>query len=808
MKQHQATALQRWQPFLSGTIATLLVAGLQLLGWVEPFEGLAYITLFRLRGTQAWDDRIVVVGIDEAGMDVLEAADWSRRPYGELLEILAQAPAEVVGFDLLFEQATADDGMFAAAMQGDPAVVLGASWDSTGAFVQPPSPLLEAATSIGYITKFADYQGVTRKGSITRQSRPSLSYAIARTRPDLPPLPNPLPNLTWINWAAPMDTIPTYSLAAILKGDVDPAVFRDKIVLVGTTAAGIDPIRTPYDTAQPTHGIYVHAAMLSNLLQGNTLRVLAQHPWGRQWWVYAVLGLGLSGAIATRAHRWQLLSGVMLGGAIVLVGVGSLAVAVLVPVVPPLLIVGLTTGLSSIYKETRLTQRLTHQTRHDTVTGLPNRASFLATLTPLIQTHQTFALFFFDIDRFSSINTHHGDRIGDELLIQVVHRIQQAMAPIAHPQLARVGADELMLLVPAPPLLTSETRRAQALQTAHHLDQALRQGYVLSTETLYCTVSIGIVLSWESCPEADTLLHYAETAMYQARIQSKRNYALFNVQLHQGAIALWQLESDLRQSLQNSSISSQDSDLLKQGFYLNYQPIVDLKTGHIAGFEALVRWHHPTRGQLSPLEFIPLAEETGLITLLGQWVLYKACYQLRTWQMLFPEYQTLIMTVNLSPIQLLRPEVLTQIRSILLATGLQGSCLKLEITESSLMSNGNRAIALLEQLRQLGVQLSLDDFGIGYSSLSRLRHLPINTLKIDRSFVQNLSLEPENREIIKTMLDLGHQLKLDVVVEGIETPEQLEILRELHCDYGQGYLFAKPLAAAAVESLLATDPAW
>lgn len=778
--------------------------GGQWLGAMEPLEGLAYVILFHLRGMEVWDERVVVVGIDEASMDLLNDANWSRQPYVELLDRLAAAEVRLVGFDILFERETPEDQALAEAMSQGVPVVIGAAWDNRGQFVEPPPLLQEGAIALGHIAKFIEYQGITRQGSLISQNIPSLSYALALQLPDWSATVATPDQPVWINWAAREMT--TYSLAAVLAGEVEPAALAGKIVIVGTTAAGLDSVRTPYHFNQPTHGVYLHGAMLSNLLQGNYLTAWVPNPWGWQWLLYGGMGLVLSRAIATRPIRWQLAIGITLMAAVMIIAVGGLHRGILLPVVPAVLVVLLTTALSIFYQESRFTHYLTEQSRHDPVTGLPNRASFLQRLTPILNPGPPapFALFFFDLDRFNTINTHQGHQIGDALLVAIAQRLQQSMATIPEAShLARVGADEFALLIAC-------GDRATALHYAHQLDQSLRQAYFLNpnNHVVYCDINIGIALSWESPPDGETLLHHGETAMYQARIQGKRHYGVFNLQLHQGAIALWQLELDLRHCLEQTHQIAGDQDLLYQGFYLNYQPIINLNSGHIIGFEALVRWQHPTRGRLSPLEFIPLAEETGLISLLGRWVLYKACYQLRAWQMLFPDYVPLIMTVNLSPIQLLRPEVVGQVQSILIATGLSPHSLKLEITESSLMTNGNEAIALLNQLSGLGIKLSLDDFGTGYSSLGRLSNLPLDTLKIDRSFVHNLNLEPENSKIIQTMIELGHQLNLAVVAEGIETPEQLKILRDLGCDYGQGYLFAKPLEAAGIESLLAADPSW
>ena len=247
---------------------------------------------------------------------------------------------------------------------------------------------------------------------------------------------------------------------------------------------------------------------------------------------------------------------------------------------------------------------------------------------------------------------------------------------------------------------------------------------------------------------------------------------------------------------------------VESSFLLHYQPIISLETGKISGFEALVRWQHPQRGMVSPVDFIPLAEETGLITLLGQWILREACYQLRTWHQMFPLKSPAIMVVNLSTIQLQQLELLPQIKSILQETGLDSRYLKLEITESGIMENTEATTELLEQLKASGIQLSIDDFGTGYSSLWRLQHLPVDTLKIDQSFIRQTTNNDETWEIIQIIITLAHKLRMTVVAEGIEKEEQLEKIKHLQCDYGQGYLFSKPLDASDATALLAEDPEW
>jgi EAL domain-containing protein (putative c-di-GMP-specific phosphodiesterase class I) len=266
--------------------------------------------------------------------------------------------------------------------------------------------------------------------------------------------------------------------------------------------------------------------------------------------------------------------------------------------------------------------------------------------------------------------------------------------------------------------------------------------------------------------------------------------------MHEQAVERFQLETDLRWAIE------------RQQFQVYYQPIVSLESGKITGFEALVRWIHPTRGIVSPVEFIPLAEETGLISLIDWWVLREACTQLSAWQKTFAAKVPLTMSVNLSSLQLAQVGLLERLDKILRDTGIDGRCLKLEITESALLKNASSGTVMLQQLKTLGVQLSIDDFGTGYSSLARLHQLPIDNLKIDRSFVNEMTLEGDSLEIVRTIITLAHSLKKDVIAEGVETSEQLAQLRALQCEYGQGYFFSKPVESQTAGKLLAEQLQW
>jgi EAL domain-containing protein (putative c-di-GMP-specific phosphodiesterase class I) len=314
------------------------------------------------------------------------------------------------------------------------------------------------------------------------------------------------------------------------------------------------------------------------------------------------------------------------------------------------------------------------------------------------------------------------------------------------------------------------------------------QPFNLNGHEVYTTASIGIALSTTGYDHPENILRDADIAMYRAKDNGKARYELFDTVMHTRAVALLKLENDLRRAIE------------RQEFHVYYQPIVSLETDQIAGFEALVRWEHPERGFISPDEFIPLSEETGLIMEIGQWVLHEACRQMRQWQISFQ--RPLMLSVNLSGKQFIQPNLIEQIKSILKETNFDPRWLRLEITESVVMENAEAATSMLLQLRDLGAHLSIDDFGTGYSSLSYLHRFPVTTLKIDRSFISRMGEGDENSEIVRTIMTLASNLGMEVVAEGIETEEQLMQLRTLKCEYGQGFLFSRPVDAELAKMMI------
>jgi diguanylate cyclase (GGDEF)-like protein/PAS domain S-box-containing protein len=432
-------------------------------------------------------------------------------------------------------------------------------------------------------------------------------------------------------------------------------------------------------------------------------------------------------------------------------------------------------------------QQLHHDAFHDALTGLPNRALFMDHLKLAIARSkrsgkQLFAVLYLDLDRFKIINDSLGHTIGDQLLVGIADRLKKNLRP--GDTVARLGGDEFTILI------EDIADEKESVQVAERIQNELSVPFTLNGREVFTTVSMGIAPGSTGYERAEDILRDADTAMYRAKSLGKARYEIFDKAMHARAINLLQMETDMRRALERNE------------FLLHYQPIVALEDFRLRGFEALVRWQHPERGFISPMDFIPVAEETGMITPLGEWVLREACQQMQRWQKIFPVDPPLFISVNLSSKQFSQNDLINSVADILRETGVAPHTVKLEITETVVMENIETATQMLQQLRALGVQLSIDDFGTGYSSLSYLHRFPIDTLKIDRSFVTRMTENTENMEIVRTIVVLAQNLGMDVVAEGVETNEQLVLLQKLHCENGQGYFFSKPVNSDGAQKII------
>ncbi|MBW4471951.1 MAG: EAL domain-containing protein [Stenomitos rutilans HA7619-LM2] len=423
---------------------------------------------------------------------------------------------------------------------------------------------------------------------------------------------------------------------------------------------------------------------------------------------------------------------------------------------------------------------------HDALTGLPNRALFIDRTKQALDAMKAnantqFAVLFLDCDRFKVVNDSLGHFVGDQLLVAIARRLAEALQPTA--LLARLGGDEFTVL------LTGVADVASVIHTVQQMLAAFTQPFQLESREVFITVSIGVAIGHGEYSQPEHILRDADMAMYRAKASGKEPYQIFDPALHQNALKRLQLEIDLRKAIH------------QQELVVHYQPIVAIATGKIVGLEALVRWLHPQHGLISPLAFIPIAEETGLITQIGHWVLKQSCQQLRQWQKTITDLP-LTMSVNLSARQFAQIDLVEQIDQILAETRLSPEHLKLEITESLIMENAQSAATILQELRKRHIQVSLDDFGTGYSSLSYLHSFPVDTLKIDRTFIQQMGEQSDDLGLVPLIINIAHKMGMNVVAEGIETQKQLDHLNALKCDFGQGFFFFRPMDTNKIAPLL------
>lgn len=424
----------------------------------------------------------------------------------------------------------------------------------------------------------------------------------------------------------------------------------------------------------------------------------------------------------------------------------------------------------------------------DALTGLPNRLLFLERLQRAMDHCDQrggfqFAVLYLDIDNFKLINDSLGHDVGDRLLLSVARRLEDCLRS-GDTMVARLGGDEFTVL------LERIRSDADAHIVAERILEKLSQPVVLDDREIFASASIGITVTSDRWHKAEHLLREADTAMYHAKAEGKSRYRVFDPSMQEEVSARLELENDLRRAVERNEL------------WLQYQPIVELKSGRLTGFEALVRWQHPRLGLVSPVNFVPIAEETGIIVPIGWWVLREACQQIIQWKEQLPAIGPLMISVNASSKQLSHPDCVQQVAQIIDETGIDPNDLKLELTESAIMDSPELGAQLLAKLRELGVRVGIDDFGTGYSSLAYLHRLPLDVLKVDRSFVSKMIDSQENAAIVRTILALAHSLDLDVVAEGIETDEQRAQLTAMGCEYGQGYLFGRPLDRCVAFELL------
>ncbi len=448
--------------------------------------------------------------------------------------------------------------------------------------------------------------------------------------------------------------------------------------------------------------------------------------------------------------------------------------------------------LEDATRRTKAEAELTLQTFQDRLTSLPNRTLFMERLQQALlrveRRRQYAALLYVDLDRFKLVNDSLGHAVGDRLLVQVATRLRACLRP--EDTVARLGGDDFAVL------FEDLADVSGAITVAERIQAAIAEPFQVGDEEVFTGCSMGLALTNRGLHPPGDLVRDAELAMYRAKAKNDGTVEIFDPSMNRKARDRFRLEAELRHALERGE------------FQLHYQPLISFRTGRIDGWEALIRWKHPERGMVSPLDFIPLAEETGLILPIGQWVLHEACRQASGWQLRHPTAPPRMINVNLSMRQFQQKDLVEMVTRVLSEQRLHPRHLKLEITESVMMKDPDASIEAMQQFKSLNVNLVIDDFGTGYSSLSYLKRFPVDALKVDKSFVDRLGQDTEDTAIVEAIISLSRALGLRVTAEGIETREQFERLKSMGCDQGQGYYFSRPLPAAAMEELLGTDPAW
>ncbi|GBO52939.1 diguanylate cyclase/phosphodiesterase with PAS/PAC sensor [Pseudanabaena sp. lw0831] len=801
--------------------AIIIIIPMVYLGFLQTIEFWAYNSFTNWRGDRPWDERVIIIAIDDRSLSKIGRFPWTRNLYVQLIQKLEQTEASIVGFDILWSEESPADQQLAAAISRYQKVVLAMAWDKSGQPLLPIAPINSAGVAIGHILKREDADGVVRQVDLQIQNIPTFAVSILQAY-DLTTASNTLlPELDQtltINWTKRVKDIPQISFSDVIDGKIPASTFRNKIVLIGVTASGIDDLVTPLDRNPPASGVHLHAMALQNLLQKNSFAVAKPI----DIWSIALLGSLFIGLVLPRQNLWTgSISAFVLSGLWLIVTFIAFKANYLIEIAVPILMF-LLTGFAIALQERWQMQRslkladsqLQYESTHDHLTGLYNRALIETRLQNLLHPqdvssqsgdHQRLiAIFWINLDRFKTINDTFGHPVGNLLLVAVSQCLCNSIPPNA--SVARFGGAEFVILLENP------GDQQEAIAIADRIQTKLQNPFTINDHEIEVEANIGIKFHQINRPDnpdsteiisPELLLRDADTAMFYAKKLGNSCNKVFDISMRERVLKRLKLEKDLRKAVALCQDPSNQND---QEFLIYYQPILSLSDMEIVGLEALIRWKHPERGLISPIQFIPLAEETGLIIPIGDWIMRNACLQVKSWQQRFPKAKDITISVNLSPKQLAQDDVLEKCLSVLDQTQLSSEYLKIELTESSIMENPDFAISILSQMRQAGIKIYIDDFGTGYSSLAYLHEFPFDGLKIDRSFVNNIHKNSNGMEILQAIISLAHSVKAHIVAEGIENLAQLNYLQDLLSEEGdgQGFFLFRPLDVAAIEAIFQT----
>lgn len=835
-------ALQDWRVIWIPLSALALTGLLSFLPLLQRLDTIALDAQTHLTTRTHYFEDALVIDIDDASLRILQPyfGSWpySRDTYALLLDYLSEMGAKAVVFDIMFADPRAGDDRLRQAMARGTQVVLAAAAQVDDEFeqhatsaqiqhyawvtppelathawpaIQFPLAILTATKTdnprLGIVSVTPDRDGVLRRMPLFHAAHGEhfASLPLAALFPRGPPGPVRLVadgqvaigdyrwpvdaqgqlHLYFPRNQNPILSMPFARLAGAMLGlpnqELEPKTLRGKTVFVGSSAFFSDNARTP---AGEQNGLRILAITYEALAHQLILRPPNWH------WNGGLLLLALLPSLLLLFHpqRSALFGIVLSAGTALLLYASHTGLLLWFRQESTLLFPMLLLGIANLLESARALRLLTRSqedriyilAHDDVLTKLPNRISFQAKLANALvecaANNNRLTVLLIDLDRFKTINDTLGHEVGDQLLIEAAIRLRNSVR--SYDLVARLGGDEFCIVA-------VDASADGAILCAEKVLAALAQPYRIAGHELHATSSIGISRFPHDGTDVATLLKHADSAMYQAKAQGRNRYQLFTAELAQGAEDRLALENSLRIAL------SRDE------FELHYQPQTEISSGRVIAVEALLRWHHPRLGMLQPDDFIPLAEETGLILPIGEWVLRSACLQMRQWQLAGVSHIE-VMAVNLSARQFEQPHFPAMVANMLKETGLEAAHLELEVTETVAMQHPQKTIEILHALKHMGIGLAVDDFGTGHSSLTYLKSFPISCLKIDRSFVRDIEADHHDAEICSATVALAHKLGFEVVAEGVETPGQLAFLRSIHCGKAQGYLISKALPAADI----------